>query len=204
MLGPMKATWPAPERNKGPILEVLQRLLPQRGALLEIASGSGQHAVHFARHLPGWTWQATDCDPANLASIEAHRLEADCARLLPARELDVRAADWDVGSFDAVFNANMIHITPWACCVGLIRGVEKHLRPEGLFILYGPFRIAGQHTAPSNASFDAGLKQQDPTWGVRDVEAVSALAQASDLAFTELIPMPANNHCLVFTRATEA
>jgi SAM-dependent methyltransferase len=204
MLRGMKATWAAPERNKGPILEVLQRVLPERGALLEIASGSGQHAAHFAQHLPEWTWQPSDCDPTNLASIEAHRVELACTNLLAPRSLDVRASDWGVESFDAVFNANMIHITPWACCVSLVQGLERHLRPGGVFILYGPFRIAGQHTAPSNASFDIDLKQQNPSWGVRDLEAVSALAAASDVSLSELIPMPANNHCLVFRRSLDA
>lgn len=194
----MKACWPAPERNKGPILEVLKRVLPARGTLLELASGSGQHCVHFARGLPELTVQPSDVDPENLASIRAWVAEAALPNLRAPLTLDVRAADWGVGRVQAIFNANMIHIAPWECCVGMFDGVGRHLEPGGVFALYGPFRVGGAHTAESNASFDAGLRARDPRWGVRDLEAVTAEAERVGLRLTERVPMPANNFTLVF------
>jgi len=198
----MLQRWPAPERNKVPILEVLQRVLPADGGrLLELASGSGQHAAFFAEALPAWTWQPTDIDPENLASIAAHREHVRLPNLLPPRALDVRESDWQTGSLEAVFNANLIHIAPWECCEGLLAGAARHLQARGVLVLYGPYRIAGEHTADSNREFDAGLRARDPSWGVRDLEAVSALAGELGLHLRERVAMPANNQCLVFERA---
>jgi hypothetical protein len=196
-----KACWPAPERNKGPILEVLARVLPASGTLLEIAAGTGQHAVHFARHLPNLRYLPTDMDPENLASIREWRSEAGLSNLMEPRELDVISADWGVPRVDAVFNANMLHITPWACAIGLFAGLKRHVGDAATVVLYGPYRILGEHTAPSNASFDEDLRTRNPEWGVRDLEAVVELAQAAGLRLDERVAMPANNQTLVFTRA---
>jgi SAM-dependent methyltransferase len=198
MLAHMKQHWPAPERNKEPILALLRRVLPERGTVLEIASGSGQHAAFFARELPALTFQPSDVDEENLRSIEAWVAEEKRANLLPPRRIDVTAPDWAIDSVDAVFNANMIHIAPWVCCEGLMRGVGRYLKTQGVFVLYGPFRLQGAHTSESNERFDQGLRARDPSWGVRDAEAVIALAAAEALTFVERVAMPANNQCLVF------
>jgi hypothetical protein len=195
-----KAVWPAPERNKGPILEILQRVLPPTGTLLELASGSGQHAVHFARHLPALTYLPSDMDPENLASIAAWVEEVQLPNLRAPRTLDVTSAQWGVQEVEAVFNANMLHIAPWECALGLFAGLGRHLATGGIAVIYGPFRIAGVHTASSNADFHRGLRARDPRWGVRDLEAVVALAESSGLGFVERVPMPANNQTLVFRR----
>ena len=201
MLPAMKACWPAPERNKGPILEVLRRVLPGSGTALEIASGSGQHLAHFAQHLPDWNWLGSDPDPDHLASIEAFRAEHPGDNFLPPLRLDVRTPDWQVPRVDAVLNANMIHISPWSCCVALLQGVARHMRSGGTFVLYGPFRIGGAHTAPSNASFDSSLRRQNEQWGVRDLEEVAERAALFGLELQERIAMPANNQTLVFKLA---
>ena len=196
----MKQVWPAAERNKQPILEVLRRVLPAEGTVLEVASGTGQHAAFFASQLPGLTFQPSDIDDENLASIRAWVDEARLSNLRPPLKLDVTQPDWGVGTFEAIFNANMIHIAPWACCVGLVAGAGRHLAPAGVLVMYGPFRVGGTHTAPSNAEFDASLKTRDPRWGVRDSEAVTALAEEAGLKLQERVPMPANNQTLIFTR----
>lgn len=197
----MKLHWAAPERNKQPILEILQRALPPRGTLLELGSGSGQHAEYFARALPGWVWLPTDLDPQHLASIEAYRMDAGLPNLQPARQLDVRAAVWHASPLDAVFSANMIHVAPWDCSVALMQGAARSLRAGGQLILYGPMRIGGAHTAESNARFDAELRQRDPSWGVRDLEALEQLGAPAGLVLRADHPLPANNRCLVFERA---
>jgi SAM-dependent methyltransferase len=197
----MKLHWAAPERNKQPILEILSRVLPERGTLLELGSGSGQHAEYFARALPGWVWLPSDTDPQHLASIEAYREDAGLPNLRPARALDVRAAVWHTSPLDAVFSANMIHVAPWECSVGLIQGAARSLRSGGQLIVYGPMRIGGQHTADSNLRFDAELRQRDPAWGVRDLEALQQLGEPLGLTLKDCHGMPAQNHCLVFERA---
>jgi SAM-dependent methyltransferase len=195
-----KLTWGAPERNKQPILDVLKRVLPETGTLLEIASGTGQHAVHFAQHLPRWTIQPSDVDPANLASIRAWRLETALTNLREPLELDVTSDDWQVAPVPAIFNANLIHIAPWNAALGLLRGAARHLLPGGQLIVYGPFRIGGAHTAPSNQAFDESLRARNPEFGVRNLEEVRAVAEENRLAFAERVEMPANNQTLVFTR----
>jgi hypothetical protein len=196
----MKQIWPAPERNKAPILEVLVRVFPASGEALEVASGSGQHAVHFASALPAWRWQPSDVDETNLASIRAWVGEASLANLSPPIHLDVRDDDWGIGRPDAIFCANMIHIAPWPCARGLLAGAGRYLKVDGQLVLYGPYRVDGAHTAPSNDAFDAGLKARDPSWGVRDLEAVVEVAAGCGLEFLERVPMPANNQILVFRR----
>lgn len=189
----------AAERNRGPILQVLQRLLPRAARVLEIASGTGQHARHFAQAQPGWTWQPTDTtDDARLV------LDARCAGLAnvrPALRLDVLDADWPAGPFDALYCANMLHISTWATCPALMRGAAAHLAPGGLLVLYGPYRVDGVPTAPSNEAFDADLKARDPKWGLRRLADVEREAAAAGLALKEVVPMPANNLLVVFARA---
>jgi hypothetical protein len=196
-----KTSWPAPERNKGPILEVLRRVLPRSGTVLEIASGTGQHAEYFARELPALTFLPSDVDPENLASIREWVRDAALPNLKEPLELDVTSESWKVGEVDAVFNANMIHIAPWDCAVGLFAGIRRETTAR-VVVLYGPFRIGGVHTAPSNEAFDANLRQRNPTFGVRDLEAVTELAEQAGLRLAERVPMPANNQTLVFVRGS--
>jgi SAM-dependent methyltransferase len=197
----VKQAWPAAERNKAPILEVLGRVLPRTGTLLEIASGTGQHAAHFAEQLPGWVIQPSDIDSENLESIEAWVAEVRRPNLRRPFRLDVLAADWGVGRVDAVYCANMIHIAPPACTAGLVAGAARHLNGGGHFVLYGPFRVGGEHTAPSNAAFDADLRGRNPGFGVRDLEDVQSSATAAGLTLIERVAMPANNLTLIFERA---
>jgi len=186
---------PSVQRNREPILKVLQRVLPTEGTVLEIASGSGEHAVFFAEHMPRLRWLPSEIDSARLASVRAWAQEARLPNLLEPLRLDVRAPDWGVGCVEAVLSANMIHIAPWECCLGLLAGARRHLVAGGRLVLYGPFRIGGRHTAPSNARFDADLRQKNPSWGVRDLEAVCDAAQGLELI--ERVEMPANNQILV-------
>jgi SAM-dependent methyltransferase len=196
----LKLTWPAPERNKQPILEVLKRVLPASGTLLEISSGTGQHAEHFARELSAWIVEPSEYAADQLASIEARVVDAGLPNLRAPRQIDVRDSDWKVGTVDAIFNANLIHIAPWDAAVGLTRGAARHLRAGGLLVVYGPFRVGGSHTAPSNQAFDADLRRRDPSFGVRDLEAFVELAAALGLSLQERVAMPANNLTLVFAR----
>ncbi|HVY48743.1 MAG TPA: DUF938 domain-containing protein [Minicystis sp.] len=190
----------ATERNRAPILEVLARVLPTKGFVLEIASGTGEHAVHFARALPGVRWQPTDADAAALGSIAAHRAEAELPNLLAPVRLDVRDAAWPVDAADAVVCINMIHIAPFAACEALFRGAAARLAPQSPLVLYGPFRFDGVFTAPSNAAFDADLRARDPAWGVRDLADVQRVARAAGFVRDELVGLPANNHAVVFRR----
>lgn len=195
-----RLTAPAAERNKGPILEVLKRFLPESGLVLEIASGTGQHVVHFAAALPALTWQPTDLDPEHLISIAAWRRHNGLQNVRPPFELDVDADPWPVERADAVLCFNMIHIAPWAATKGLLKGAARALVPGGILFLYGPYRRFGAHTAPSNAAFDADLRTRDPEWGLRDIEEVVALAAKNTLSLVEVVPMPANNFSVIFRR----
>lgn len=187
-------------RNRQPILDVLARVLPPGGLVLEIASGSGQHAAFFAQHLPLVRWQPTDSDGGALASIAAHRAAAGLPNLLEPLHLDAAADRWPVESADAFVCNNMIHITPWRITEGLMAGAGRTLRTGGILYLYGPYRIDGRHTAPSNADFDAWLKAQNPEWGIRDLAEVTALAQRHGFDLTETVAMPANNLSVIFRR----
>jgi SAM-dependent methyltransferase len=191
---------PAAEKNREPILEILARVLPSSGTVLEVASGSGQHAVFFSRALPGVVWQPTDVAPDALESIAAWRETEGPPNLLAPLRLDVTDESWTVANVEAIFSANMIHISPWEACLGLVRGAGRHLAPGGILVLYGPFRIGGEHTAPSNEAFDRDLRARDPSWGVRDLDAVAAAALSHGLALEERAPMPANNQTVVFRR----
>jgi hypothetical protein len=168
--------------------------------VLEIASGSGQHAAYFARELPRLEWQPSDIDPQNLASISSYVREAGLSNLREPRELDVLDADWKLRELDAIFCANMIHIAPFACCEGLLRGAGVCLLDGGVLVIYGPFRLGGEHTSESNQAFDASLRARDPRWGVRDAEEVIALGERAGLVLEERVAMPANNQTLVLRR----
>lgn len=194
---------PATERNREPLIALLKAWLPTGGgSLLEIASGSGEHAVHIAPELEGWTWQPSDFDPPSLESIKAWTTHAGVmAQVKPPIALDVLSNPWPVeGPVDAVFCANMVHIAPQACTGALVRGAGHLLKAGGRFMLYGPFMVDGKHTAPSNAAFDASLRSRDPSWGIRDKSDIVALAKAQSLKLMADMDMPANNQTLVFEK----
>ena len=196
---------PATERNREAILAVLHRHLPDEGTVLEIASGTGQHAVFFAQHLTPRHWLPTDMDVTNLASIAVWRAEANLANLLPPHKLDVRDPTWPIASdlpapVTAIVNINMLHISPWSCCEALLAGATEILDHGAVVMIYGPFKRDGLHTAPSNAAFDEQLRSQDPEWGVRDLEAVAEVAAEQGLACQKVIEMPANNLSVVFDK----
>jgi len=190
---------PAAERNKGPILAVLQRTLPDAGVVLEIASGTGQHVVHFAAALPNLTWQPSEADAAFHESIRAWTQAGRLTNVRPPVALDV-SRPWPVTQADAVVCINMIHIAPWAAAQALVDGASGVLPPGGVLFLYGPYRRFGRHTAASNEAFDAQLRANDPEWGVRDLEAVVALAGAAGFGLKEIVEMPANNFGVVFRK----
>jgi SAM-dependent methyltransferase len=183
---------PATERNRQPILEVLERVLPDPCLVLEIASGTGQHAAWLSERLPGRTWQPSDADPPALAGIDAWCAESrgDVRR---AVRLDVHDEAWPVPAAGAIVCVNMIHISPWSATPALFRGATRVLPPAGVLYLYGPYRRGGQHTAPSNETFDASLRAQNPEWGVRDLEEVVACAEGAGFSLSEVVAMPANN-----------
>jgi SAM-dependent methyltransferase len=193
----MKHHAPATARNREPIREVLARELPASGTVLEIASGSGEHAVAFARAFPGVTWQPSDADPGALDSIAAWRDEAALPNLAAPLPLDVTAA-WPLARADAIVCINMVHIAPWEAALALFAGAGRLLAPGALLLLYGPYRFDGAFTAPSNAAFDQSLRARDPRWGVRDVADLTAAAAAHQLALRDTVALPANNHALVF------
>jgi len=189
---------PAVARNREPILDVLRQHLPARGDVLEIASGSGEHVVHFAVALPALRFHPSDADPAARASIDAWVGGLGLANVRPALALDAAAEAWPVDAADAVLCINMIHIAPWSATLGLLAGAARVLGPSGVLYLYGPYRRAGRHTATSNAAFDRSLRARDPAWGVRDLEAVEQQAAAHGFTLAAVEPMPANNLSLVF------
>jgi hypothetical protein len=191
---------PACERNKEPILEVLRRVLPKTGLVLEIAAGSGQHAIHFSRALPMLTWQPSDADARARASIDAWTEGEALPNLMPALELDVRKQPWPLERADAIVCINMIHISPWAATLALMRGAGAILPAGGVLYLYGPYRIDGGHTAPSNEAFDSSLRAQDSEWGVRDLAEVVKVAGAEGMVLLETVTMPANNLSVVFRK----
>lgn len=201
-----KAHAPATARNREPILSVLREILPERGTVLEVASGTGEHAVHFAPALAPRLWQPSDRDPENLASIAAWRDELPCNTLLPPLTLDVTRTPWPVETdppaepVRAIVAINLIHISPPEATQALLAGAGRILPPGGLLFLYGPFRLNGRHTAPSNETFDAWLHGLDPSYGVRDLDETVALAESHGLALGRVVEMPANNLSVVLER----
>ena len=194
---------PSTARNREPILNVLQRVLPAEAKVLELASGAGEHAVFFARAMPGWTWRPSDPEAEARASIAAWIEIESVSNVRAPAAIDVCADAWGVeddAPFDALVCINMIHISPWEATLGLMAGASRLLRAGGVLYTYGAYRSGGAHTAPSNESFDAWLKQRDARFGVRDVEEVERAANARGLRLDETVDMPANNLSLVFLR----
>jgi len=199
--------WPAAERNKQPIAEMLGAVLPKDGLLLEIASGTGQHALHFVEALPGWTIQPSDCDAGNLETLRRRVELAAHPRLLAPLELDVTAEPPAIEPMvgpTAIYCANMVHIAPWAACRGLFAVGARLLREGGLLVTYGPYSVRGKHTAESNDSFDRSLRDRNPDWGVRDLSAVETLAREQGFVLAATHAMPANNLLLEWRRASRA
>ncbi|MFM0074332.1 DUF938 domain-containing protein [Paraburkholderia sediminicola] len=198
---------PSAERNREPILAVLREVLPPTGRVLEIASGTGQHAICFAGALPGLDWQPSDLDADARASIAAWIAHAGLANVRVPLALDVHQAEWGVNTvdtFDAVVCINMIHISPWSATQALFTGASRRLVDGGVLYLYGPYKRGGAQTSPSNDAFDQQLRSRDPAWGVRDMEAVVALGASVGLVCDEPIAMPANNFSLVFRKRLDA
>lgn len=196
---------PAALRNRGPILEVLRRHLPAAGAVLEIASGSGEHVVHFAAALPALVFQPSDSGPESRASIAAQITANGVANVRPPLTIDAAAPDWQVpadiaNSLVAILCINMIHISPWGATLGLLDGAARLLPRGGLLYLYGPYRRGGLHTAPSNETFDQDLRARNPQWGVRDANDIEREAGRRHLRLREIVAMPANNMSLVLRR----
>lgn len=192
---------PATERNREPILEVLREVLPPIGTVLEISSGTGEHAVFFAPRLAPRKWLPSDPNPVARASIAAWRQYCPSENLYPPIAIDACDSSWAVEQeISAIANINMIHIAPWAACLGLMAGAKRHLSPGGILYLYGPFKQGGKHTAPSNAAFDQSLRLQNPQWGIRDLEEVVTVAQSEGFALVKTVAMPANNLSVILQK----
>ncbi len=190
----------ATERNRDPILEILRQILPARGLVLEIASGSGEHIVHFARALPGLQFQPSDPDPKALDSIAAWAKHEAVTNVLPPLLIDASAEAWPMEHADAIACINMIHISPWTATIGLFGNAARLLPQGGALYLYGPYRQAGVETAPSNEAFDQSLKIRNSLWGLRNLEDVAELAAAQGFSAPDITAMPANNLSVVFRR----
>jgi hypothetical protein len=196
----MKRASPATARNREPIAAELAALLPSSGLVLEVASGAGEHAAFLAARYPGLDWQPSDPDPDALSSIGAYVADAGLPNLRPPAMLDAAAEIWPVERADAILCINMVHISPWAATLGLLRGASRLLACGAPLILYGPYRRVGVETAPSNEMFDRSLRSRDPDWGLRTVEEVTDAAAAVGLVFDRMIAMPANNLILAYRR----
>jgi hypothetical protein len=192
---------PATGRNREPILAVLARIAPPRGLLLEIASGTGEHAAFMAPGLPGLVWQPTDADPAALAGIDGHAWASASFGIRPALHLDTTSERWPIDACDIILCCNMIHIAPFEAAEGLFAGGARVLAPGAPFLLYGPFKRNGAHTAPSNESFDAGLRARDSRWGVRCLDTeIAPLAERTGFSVEDIVSMPANNLSVIFRK----
>ena len=196
----MKRQAPAAARNREPILSVLRDWLPDKGRVLEVAAGTGEHAMHFAAAFPQLEWQPTDPDPEARASIDAWAQEEGTPNLRPALHLDVRTADWPVTEAAAVLAINLVHISPAEASTGLLAGAARLLPPGGPLILYGPWRVSGELLVYSNFAFDAALKERDPSYGLRELTAFAEEAQDAGFDLAERRDMPANNLMLRFVR----
>lgn len=198
----VRAHAPATLRNREPILAVLQRVLPAAGLVLEIASGTGEHAAFMAPRLaPGLIWQPSEARAGALSIIDGYARDAACPRIRPAVRLDASAPEWPIERADALFCANMIHIAPWEAAVGLFAGAGTRLPGGAPLVLYGPFKRNGRHTAPSNESFEAGLVAKDPRWGVRCLDTqLLPVARKNGFDLAEVVAMPANNLVVIFRR----
>jgi len=190
----------AAERNRGPILEVLTRVLPPSSLVLEIGSGTGQHVAHFAKHLPRLAWQPSEPDAGLRRSAALWIRNERLSNVRDPVALDVRARPWPVTAADAIVCINVVHVSPWATTQALLEGAHELLPPGGVLYLYGPYRRRGRQTAPSNEAFDADLRAHDPAWGLPEIETVSEAADRVGLELAEVIDMPANNFSLIFAR----
>ena len=188
------------ERNKGPILDVLARVLPRRGVVLEIASGTGQHVIHFAKVLSDLTWQPSDPDAELRESIALRVRDEQLPNVNPPIDLDVTRLPWPLQTADALVSINLIHVAPWSATLALFEGAKALLPTQQVLLLYGPYRRYGRHTSESNAQFDSDLRAHNPEWGLRDLEAVSDVAGRAGFVLAEIVDMPANNFNLVFKR----
>lgn len=197
----MRAYSAAAERNAGPIAEALLELLPEGAQVLELASGSGQHARYLSERLPGVRWQPSDTSPEALTSIEQYRADADPERLLAPLKLDAATPPWGMTGLDAVVCINLIHISPWEATEGLFRGAAEALAETGALITYGPYRFDQVFLAASNQAFDQELRRRNPLWGVRDIADLKRLAAGAKLSLEQLRALPANNHLLVWRRS---
>ena len=197
---------PAAERNKQPILDLLRQMLPTQGRALEIATGTGQHVVWFAANLPHWSWQPSDAQPGGLPSIAARVAQLDSSNVRAPLLLDVMAAHWlpDDVRFDAIYCANMLHISPWATCAALMRGSARHLAPGGVLITYGPYLEDDVPTSAGNLAFDQSLRAQNPAWGIRRSKDVEREAAGAGLQLSARHAMPANNLLLVWKQVSAA
>ncbi len=192
---------PSAARNREPIAKVLSQVLPQSGLVLEVGSGTGEHTIHFARVMPHLTWQPSERERDCLRSISAWAaVEAQANELQPLY-LDVTDAQWPIANAEAIVSINMIHIAPWSVAQALLRGAKRILPPGGLLCLYGPYRVAGQHTSVSNRDFDAQLRAMNFEWGVRDLEAMASEARAFNIELARTFQMPANNLVVVFRKS---
>ncbi|OKH50380.1 SAM-dependent methyltransferase [Calothrix sp. HK-06] len=198
---------PATQRNREAILEVLQQVLPPSGTILEVASGTGEHAVFMAPHLLKHKWLPSDPNPVARASIAAWLNEVESNNIYEPIDIDASLPTWSVEThlenfspITAIVNINMIHISPWAACLGLMAGANRILPPGGILYMYGPYKQNGKHTAPSNEAFDESLKMQNSEWGVRDLEEVIQAASAQNLSFLKTFQMPANNLSVIFAK----
>jgi SAM-dependent methyltransferase len=198
----MKQSSPAAERNREPIREVLERVLPAQGVVLELASGSGEHALYMARAFPKLAWQPSDADPDAIASITAYANEASLPNLHLPLVLDVMSNPWPLPAADAILCINMIHIAPWDAAIAMFSGAARTLPTGGLLYLYGPYRFNGAFTAPSNEAFDRSLRERDERWGVRDIREITTAASRAGFTMERVLAMPANNHSLIFRRRT--
>jgi SAM-dependent methyltransferase len=199
---PELVDWPAPERNKDPILAVLRRVLPSSGLVLEVASGTGQHIAHFAEKLPGLVFQPSDVSDEHLGQLEARTQHAQLPNLLRPVRLDVSARPWSVGACAAVYCANMMHIAPWQATLDLFKGAAEVLSVGSPLVTYGPYANRGEHVSESNAEFDRSLRARHPDWGVRDIAELEPVAAASGLLLEEQVVMPANNFTLIWRRVS--
>ena len=191
---------PSALRNRDPILAVLREVLPPSGTVLEIASGSGEHVIHFAAGLPALRWQPSDPSPEARASIAEWVATEGLANILPPLDLDAARDNWPVERAEAMLAINMIHISPWAATEGLMQGAGKLLPAGAPLVLYGPYRQGDEPLVASNAEFDADLRDRNPAWGIRDLDAVAQAAKQQGLALDRVIAMPANNLTVVFRR----
>ena len=196
----MKLSSPATARNREPIAAVLREVLPERGLVLEVASGAGEHAAFFARLFPDLVWQPSDPEPQALDSIHAHAADARLPNLREPVALDAAGETWPVGRADALVCINMVHISPWSATVGLMRGAARLLESGAPLILYGPYHRDGVAIAASNASFDRSLRERNASWGLRRIEDVAAEAEQAGLPLEQVVEMPANNLILAFRK----